>query len=226
MEDISATEESPRGSNRRSRIEVSYNESLADAELEAQLRVSEAAGRGKRNRKAVSYDHAYLTQDWDDGDLEEDEAIYQQRTLRRGRPALNVSLYEVNCYQSLHMCPVTCTPDIKHPAVLRIEDMMHSDLLHSPSIYDATFFSGNDSTGQRSSLRCLGLTLHRRWISQQAFCDTIIALAEAFRWWTNISSFPSPCVCLTGDGGGGYGAALAAARCRDSMGGGLHARAL
>ncbi len=101
MENFSATEESPRGSNRRSRIEVSYNESLADAELEAQLRVSEAAGRGKRTRKAVSYEHAYLTQDWDDGDLEEDEAAYQQRTLRRARPALNVSLYEVNCHQVL-----------------------------------------------------------------------------------------------------------------------------
>ena len=109
MEEISATEESPRGSNRRSRIEVSYNESLADAELEAQLRVSEAAGRGKRTRKAVSYEHAYLTQDWDDGDLEEDEAAYQQRTLRRGRPALNVSLYEVIAIKS---CYRLCVPVI------------------------------------------------------------------------------------------------------------------
>ena len=99
---------------------MSYNESLADAELEAQLRVSEAAGRGKRNRKAVSYEHAYLTQDWDDGDLEEDEAAYQQRALRRGRPALKVSLYEVNRHQSLLMCLAICTASMKRLAVLKI----------------------------------------------------------------------------------------------------------
>ena len=127
---------------------MSYNESLADAELEAQLRVSEAAGRGKRTRKAVSYEHAYLTQDWDDGALEEDEAAYQQRSLRRGRPALNVSLYEVNCHQSLHICLAICTPDIEHPAVLRTVNMLHRDLLHYFLLCDATFLSALAATGK------------------------------------------------------------------------------
>lgn len=56
---------------------------------------SEAERRGKRKRRAVSYDHAYLTQDWDDDDFEEDLAAYQQRQAKRGQPTPGVSLYEV-----------------------------------------------------------------------------------------------------------------------------------
>ena len=124
MEELSALEESPRGSIKRNRTEVSYNESLADADLEAQLRLSEAAGRGKRTRKAVSYEHAYLIQDWDDDDLEEDEAAYQQTNLRRGRPALNVSLYEVNrCQLSLYLSDSLCS---RHRASCCAQNMRHA----------------------------------------------------------------------------------------------------
>ncbi len=56
---------------------------------------SEAERRGKRKRRAVSYDHAYLTHDWDDDDFEEDEAAYQQRQAKRGQPTPGLSLYEV-----------------------------------------------------------------------------------------------------------------------------------
>jgi hypothetical protein len=86
--------ESPAGRSKRLRQPVSYDEAAKDAELDQQLRASEA-GRGKRQRRAVSYDHAYLTQNWDDTDFEEDEAAYQERRAKKGRPTAGLSLYEV-----------------------------------------------------------------------------------------------------------------------------------
>ena len=90
--------ESPGGRAKRSRPPGFYNEARRDAELDEQLLRSEAppAGRGKRNRRAVSYEHAYLTGDWADDDFEEDEAAYQQRQAKRGGPTPGVSLYEVS----------------------------------------------------------------------------------------------------------------------------------
>ena len=89
--------ESPGGRAKRSRPPGFYNEARRDAELDEQLLRSEAspAGRGKRNRRAVSYEHAYLTGDWADDDFEEDEAAYQQRQAKRKGPTPGVSLYEV-----------------------------------------------------------------------------------------------------------------------------------
>ena len=65
---------------------------------------SEAERRGKRKRKAVSYDHAYLTQDWEDDDFEEDEAAYQQRQAKRGQPTPGLSLYEVCSCGQIRRC--------------------------------------------------------------------------------------------------------------------------
>ena len=62
---------------------------------------SEAERRGKRKRRAVSYDHAYLTQDWKDYEFEEDETAYQQRQAKRGQPTPGLSLYEVRSCGSL-----------------------------------------------------------------------------------------------------------------------------
>ena len=169
MEDVSALEDSPRGSIRRSRTEISYNESLADAELEAQLRVSEAAGRGKRTRKAVSYEHAYLTQDWDDDDLEEDEAAYQQRTLRRGRLALNASLFEVDCHHFLLYVFGSLCSHIEHPAVHQREAIMPRHVLHTVSAQYATLCTGVNTDWQRRACSdVLESTMHRPWASEQA----------------------------------------------------------
>ena len=87
--------DSPVGRVKRTRPPGFYNEARRDAELEAQMLQSEAERRGKRKRRAVSYDHAYLTQDWDDDDFEEEEAAYQQRQAKKGQPVPGLSLYEV-----------------------------------------------------------------------------------------------------------------------------------
>ena len=83
------------GRVKRSRPPGFYNEARRDAELEERVLQSEAERRGKRKRRAVSYDHAYLTQDWDDNDFEEDEVAFQHRQAKRGQPIPGLSLYEV-----------------------------------------------------------------------------------------------------------------------------------